>query len=79
MVPLRLEARLLFPEMGKFRAVNEGSSLVSGESELSERESAIITLPDNQNAPYRVVSAGFRQSGFTLTQVKRAGSVAIYV
>jgi hypothetical protein len=51
---------------------------VSGESELSERGSAIMTLLDNQNAPYRVVSTEFRHSGFTLTRLKRAGNVAIY-
>ena len=50
-----------------------------GEFEPSERGSAINTLPDNQNAPYRVVSAEFRQSGFTLTQIKRAGNGAIYI
>jgi hypothetical protein len=51
---------------------------MSGESELSERGSAIMTLPNNQNAPYRVAATVFGYSGFTLTQLKRAGSVAIY-
>jgi hypothetical protein len=50
-----------------------------GGVEPSEPGSAIKTLPDNQNAPYRVVSAEFRQAGFTLTQLKRAGNVAIYI
>lgn len=50
-----------------------------GEFEPSERGSAINTLPANQNAPYRVVPAEFRQSGFTLTQLKRAGNIALYV
>jgi hypothetical protein len=52
---------------------------VSGESEPLELGSAIMTLPANQNAPYRVVSAEFRQSGFTLSLLKRAGNVAIYI
>jgi hypothetical protein len=52
---------------------------VSRETERLERGSAINTLPEGQNAPYRVVSAEFRQSGFTLTQLKRVGDVAIYV
>jgi hypothetical protein len=51
---------------------------VSGESEPSERGSAIMTLPDVQNAPYSVASTEFGHSGFTLTQLKRAGDVAIY-
>jgi hypothetical protein len=51
---------------------------VIGEFEPSERGSAINTLPDNQNAPYARLFGEIRQSGFTLTQLKRVGNVAIY-
>jgi hypothetical protein len=40
--------------------------------------SAIITLSVNQNAPYARLFGEFRQSGFTLIQLKRVGNVAIY-
>ena len=49
-----------------------------GESEPPEGGSAILTFVEHKNARYRVVSAGFRRSGFTLTQLKRVGNVAIY-
>jgi hypothetical protein len=44
----------------------------------STPSAAIMTLGDNQNAPYRVVDIAFRHSGFTLTQLKRVGDVAFY-
>jgi hypothetical protein len=40
--------------------------------------SAINTLAVNQNAPYARLSGEFRQSGFTLTRLKRVSNVAIY-
>jgi hypothetical protein len=43
-----------------------------------ERQSAIMTLGANQNAPYKIAATVFGYSGFTLTQLKRAGNVAIY-
>jgi hypothetical protein len=43
-----------------------------------ERGPAMMTLAADQNAPYRVVATVFRHSGFTLTQLKRVGDVAIY-
>ena len=52
---------------------------MSGESEPSEQGSAIMTLPDVQNAPYSVASTEFGHCGFTLSQLKRAGNVAIYI
>jgi hypothetical protein len=39
---------------------------------------AIMTLPDNQNAPYRVVDTEFSHSSFRYAQLKRFGDVAIY-
>lgn len=58
-----------------------GDSLVvanSAEYEPSEGGSAPNTFPDNKNAPYRIAPTVFSHSGFTLTQLKRTGNIAIY-
>jgi hypothetical protein len=47
-------------------------------SKMPQTPSAIMTLADNQNAPYKIADTVFRYSGFTLTQLKRARNVAIY-
>jgi len=48
------------------------------EYEPSEGRSAIATLEADQTRPYKIAASVFRYSGFTLTQTKRAGNVAIY-
>jgi hypothetical protein len=44
----------------------------------SKQGSAISTLSGNQNASYARLLGEFRHCGFTLTQLKRLGAVAIY-
>ncbi len=43
-----------------------------------EAASAICTLPEAENAPYKVVATQFRLLGFEHTQLRRVGDVAIY-
>jgi len=46
--------------------------------EPSGQRSAIITLPGNKSAPHARLLGEFGHRGFTFTQLKRVGAVAIY-
>jgi hypothetical protein len=61
------------------QVVNRDWEWRAGAPETPGTASAILTLAANQNAPYRVAPTKFGHSGFTLTQLKRVGNVAIYV
>jgi hypothetical protein len=45
---------------------------------ITNTASGRIYLPADQNAPYSAVATVFGHSGFKLTQLKRASSIAIY-
>ena len=47
-------------------------------SETPRTSSAILTLGDNQNAPYKLQPPEFRRRGFRHNLIERLGEIAIY-
>jgi len=84
MTPRKKATRKLGGNRDRKKEINDqtlGDSLAvanSAEYQPSERGSAPNTFPDNKNAPYRIAPTVFGHSGFTLTQLKRTGNIAIY-